>query len=247
MSFLERMLGRKESREVVEKETPVEKVRCTNCGAQILPSTAKRHRGLCAPCARGPDVARERALGRVSPQRPPSPARMGTRPAPNQHRPELAKDKCLICGRAISEPKDRCDFSCHKCGLSGNVHELCLTGGRRDFPLGGSIGFVTNVCPRCREEASKPVLGVDEGLIDDIIACLDLMDYADHRYSAPSETLSSVEWGSAQERLSVIGSEIDSKGGLELMQRVYDRVHHKSGRRGSYLDRAWDGIGQWQA
>jgi len=39
-----------------------EKVECTNCGAKILPYTAKKYRGLCAPCASGESIALERRL-----------------------------------------------------------------------------------------------------------------------------------------------------------------------------------------
>jgi len=35
------------------KERPVEKVPCTECGAMILPRTAAKNGGLCAPCERG--------------------------------------------------------------------------------------------------------------------------------------------------------------------------------------------------
>ena len=38
-----------------------DKVKCSNCGAEILPSTAEKYGGWCAPCNRSPQLARERA------------------------------------------------------------------------------------------------------------------------------------------------------------------------------------------
>lgn len=67
MSVLKQIFATKRGVKVRE-DVPIEKVKCTNCGAEILPSTAKKYKGLCAPCARSPDVARERALRRLSPK-----------------------------------------------------------------------------------------------------------------------------------------------------------------------------------
>ena len=109
------------------------------------------------------------------------------------------------------------------------------------------IGFVQNVCPRCKEKFSKPVEGVEETLIDEIIVCLDAMDRVDHLPLSVDAKLLTPEWTKASTRLAEIGTQLNKKGGFELMQKAFKRVHNKSGRRGSYLDRAWDGIGQWQA
>lgn len=69
MSNLKRMFDNGKKHEQVQKDTPtVKKVRCANCGAEIVPYTAKKYKGLCAPCGSNPATAQERASRRLSPQ-----------------------------------------------------------------------------------------------------------------------------------------------------------------------------------
>ncbi|HUS45510.1 MAG TPA: hypothetical protein VM219_05710 [Phycisphaerae bacterium] len=162
--------------------------------------------------------------------------------------------RCFVCRRDITESEPGTSFHCDRCGFSGTIHDACL--GEPSSAVGGfgpdlrflsGIVWVHNICPRCKEMFSKPVEGVEEAVIDEIIAWLDVMDEVDHLPLPVTEKVSTPEWTAALAGLAEIGNAIDKKGGLDLMQKAFSRVHNKSGRRGSYLDRAWNGIGQWQA
>jgi hypothetical protein len=96
------------------------------------------------------------------------------------------------------------------------------------------------------EQLSEPVEGVEESLIEEIIECLNAMDIVDHLPLSVSAKLSTQEWIKASTRLAEIGNHLNKEGGFQLMQKIYKCVHNKRGR-GSYLDRAWNGIGEWQA
>lgn len=150
---------------------------------------------------------------------------------------------CFVCRQQFQTSQKGTTFECAKCGFSGTAHTLCL-----GMPaVGGMIGFVQNVCPRCKDAYSKPVEGVDEKVIDEIIDCLATMDKVDQLPLSVQDKLSKSEWKGASSRLAEIGNQINDKGGFSLMQKAFKRVHNKSGRRGSYLDRAWNGIGEWMA
>lgn len=73
------------------------------------------------------------------------------------------------------------------------------------------------------------------------------MDRVDRLPLPVDAKLSELEWVRASARLAEIGSQINKKGGFDLMQKAFKRVRNQAGACGSYLDRAWDGIGQWQA
>jgi hypothetical protein len=164
-------------------------------------------------------------------------------PSPSMIQPQQPSVNCFVCQRAITETERSINISCDTCGFSGTAHNACL-----GIPaFGVMLGFVQNVCPRCKEKFSKPVEGVEETLIDEIIVCLDAMDRVDRLPLPVDAKLSAPSWTIASARLAEIGNQINKKGGFDLMQQAFKRVHNKSGRRGSYLDRAWDGIGQWEA
>ena len=164
-------------------------------------------------------------------------------PNPSTMQPQQPSVSCFVCQRAITETERSININCDTCGFSGTAHNACL--GIPTF--GVMFGFVQNVCPRCKEKFSKPVEGVEEILIDEIIAYLDAMDRVDRLPLSLDAKLSAPEWTKASARLVEIGNQLNKKGGFELMQKAFKRVHNKSGRRGSYLDQAWNGIGQWQA
>ncbi|HLE82682.1 MAG TPA: hypothetical protein VJA25_15635, partial [Dehalococcoidia bacterium] len=72
---------------------------------------------------------------------------------------------CFVCQRAITESERSITISCDRCGFSGTAHNACI-----GIPaFGAMLGFVQNVCPRCKDKFPKPVEGVEETLIDEIM------------------------------------------------------------------------------
>ena len=53
MNFFDKFLSQKKDNKTSESH-------CSKCGAKILPVTAKKHGGQCAPCASGRDIAKEK-------------------------------------------------------------------------------------------------------------------------------------------------------------------------------------------
>jgi DNA-binding transcriptional ArsR family regulator len=90
---------------------------------------------------------------------------------------------------------------------------------------------------------------VDERLVDEIISLLNRIDQiCGEDYSAATKegTTLNNEWKTIDNRLYSIGQELYDKGGMNLMRKVYDRVYKKGRLTGRYLERAWDGAGEWR-
>jgi hypothetical protein len=92
-------------------------------------------------------------------------------------------------------------------------------------------------------------LSVDERLVDEIISLLNRIDQIceeDYVGATKEGTPLNNEWKKIDSRLYNIGQELYDKGGMNLMRKVYDRVYKKGRLTGRYLERAWDGIGEWR-
>jgi len=48
-------------------------------------------------------------------------------------------------------------------------------------------------------------------------------------------------------RVRDLGERIHAAGGFDAMQAVWMDVSEANRRAGSFLDRAWDGVGEWRA
>lgn len=55
MAFLDKIFGKKHVHLHMN-----DKVKCNKCGTEILPTTANKYKGKCAPCAHGRDIAGEK-------------------------------------------------------------------------------------------------------------------------------------------------------------------------------------------
>jgi hypothetical protein len=90
---------------------------------------------------------------------------------------------------------------------------------------------------------------VDERLVDEIISLLNRIDQIcaeDYLAATKEGTPLNNECKTIDNRLYGIGQELYDKGGMSLMRKVYDRVYKKGCLTGRYLERAWDGAGEWR-
>lgn len=85
-------------------ESRTQKTKCKNCGATILKTTFERKKGLCAPCARGPDIAKQRRQLRVSKEKDTGVERERGESPPSYPREGAKSDrevKCSVCGNDL--------------------------------------------------------------------------------------------------------------------------------------------------
>jgi hypothetical protein len=147
---------------------------------------------------------------------------------------------CLRCGKNITDRKLAVKFECKVCGLKGEFHQACLHGNK--LPVGGAVVISTGViCPRCAKNASTPVSGISEHIIDKIINLVNLFDYADKLGDA--RRIEEIKGALYQ-----IGTMLNEQGGMDLMQQVYKRSISKGalGPKSALLNYSWNGIGQWE-
>jgi hypothetical protein len=90
---------------------------------------------------------------------------------------------------------------------------------------------------------------IDEKLVDEIIRLLNRVDQIcaeDYLNATKVGTPLNNEWKTIDNQLCKIGEELNEKGGMNLMRKIYDRVYKKGRLTGRYLDHAWDQIGEWK-
>jgi hypothetical protein len=90
---------------------------------------------------------------------------------------------------------------------------------------------------------------INEKLVDEIIQLLNRIDQIckeDYLNARKEGTPLNIEWKAIDNQLSKIGEELNEKGGINLMRKVYDRVYKKGRLTGRYLEHAWDQIGEWR-
>ena len=56
------------------------------------------------------------------------------------------KEKCLICGRAITDEWNSSGLECFECGLTGRLHKTCIDPHAQPWQ---SVGG-TMKCPKCK-------------------------------------------------------------------------------------------------